>query len=95
MRVRIAELCESLLMTVVRILLPPEGRHRALPDQPLDGERSSTAGHSPPSLPHPLDVWPFEPDINDLVRPYLLTPEEHHERRLRRRAHGNGMRIAA
>ncbi|WP_307675772.1 hypothetical protein [Streptomyces sp. V4I2] len=31
----------------------------------------------------PLDAHPFEPDT-PLVRPYLLTAEERHERRLQR-----------
>ncbi|MER6091468.1 hypothetical protein [Streptomyces bluensis] len=43
MRVRmaIAELCESLLLALVRTLLPTQGRHRAT--------------HSPPVRPHHLD----------------------------------------
>ncbi|MBA2807251.1 hypothetical protein E0500_007305 [Streptomyces sp. KM273126] len=45
MRVRmaIAELCESLLLALVRILLPTQGRHRAVPDQHSDAERTLTA----------------------------------------------------
>ncbi|MEV6592795.1 hypothetical protein [Streptomyces acidicola] len=85
MRVRmaIAELCESLLLALVRTLLPTQGRHRSVPAQPIDSERTLAVTHSLPARPHPLDVWPYEPDA-DLVRPYLLTPEEHRERRLRR-----------
>ncbi|MPY52965.1 hypothetical protein [Streptomyces acidicola] len=45
MRVRmaIAELCESLLLALVRILLPTQGRHRAVHDQPSGSERTLTA----------------------------------------------------
>lgn len=88
MRVRmaIAELCESFLLAVVRTLLPTQGRHRSGLAQPVDAEPTLAATHSPPVRPHPLDVWPFEPEA-DLVRPYLLTPEEHRARRLQRR-HG-------
>ncbi|MFJ9589229.1 hypothetical protein [Streptomyces acidicola] len=69
MRVRmaIAEHCESLLLTLVRILLPTRGRHRAVLAQHGASEGMLTATHSPPVHPHPLDVWPFEPDA-DLVR---------------------------
>ncbi|MFC7263796.1 hypothetical protein [Streptomyces lutosisoli] len=78
MRERIAGLIELLLLALVRTLLPARGRHRAVPARLPDCDR-------PPSPVHPrrsVDVWPFEPDTH-LVRPYLLTPEERHERRLR------------
>ncbi|MGK5696799.1 hypothetical protein ACSNOJ_28595 [Streptomyces sp. URMC 128] len=71
MRLRIAELCESALLLLVRILLPARGRHRAAPAQ-----RPWTIPHSPPtSTPRPLDVE--EPLVMDtpLVRPYLRTAE--------------------
>ncbi|MFH8661233.1 hypothetical protein [Streptomyces afghaniensis] len=71
MRLRIAELCESVLLLLVRILLPARGRHRATPAQ-----RPWTIPHSPPtSTPRPLDVE--EPLVMDtpLVRPYLRTVE--------------------
>jgi hypothetical protein len=70
-RLRIAELCESVLLLLVRILLPARGRHRAVPVQ-----RSWSILHSPPtSTPRPLDVE--EPLVMDtpLVRPYLHTAE--------------------
>ncbi|GAP49056.1 hypothetical protein [Streptomyces azureus] len=71
MRLCIAELCESVLLLLVRILLPARGRHRAAPAQ-----RSWTIPHSPPtSTPRPLVVE--EPLVMDtpLVRPYLHTVE--------------------
>jgi hypothetical protein len=70
-RLRIAELCESVLLLLVRILLPAHGRHRATPAQ-----RPWTIPHSPPtSTPRPSDVE--EPLVMDtpLVRPYLRTVE--------------------
>ncbi|MEU9284223.1 hypothetical protein AB0D57_05710 [Streptomyces sp. NPDC048275] len=73
---------ELLLLALVRALLPARGRHRAAPVQP-PGQESPLTLASPSPSGHPLDVWPFEPDTH-LVRPYLLTPQERHERRLRR-----------
>ncbi len=99
MRVRIAELCETLLLALLRLLLPAPGRHRAAgaagaaaaPQHP-DHERPLTAPHSPPGHPpHPLDIWSFEPGT-DLVRPYLLTPAEHREHRERRERHERRLR---
>ncbi|MFF5959424.1 hypothetical protein [Streptomyces luteogriseus] len=62
LRLRAAELCESLLLTLVRLLLPAQGRHRATP------------GPQPPPLPGPptrlLDPEPLVIDT-PLVRPYL------------------------
>ncbi len=62
LRLRLAELCESLLLALVRLLLPAQGRHRAHPD--------------PPQLPppaHPRRLLAPEPLVMDtpLVRPYL------------------------
>ncbi|MBB5795799.1 hypothetical protein HDA41_003763 [Streptomyces caelestis] len=71
MRLRIAELCESVLLLLVRILLPARGRHRAAPAQ-----GAWTIPHPPPtSPPRPLVVE--EPLMMDtpLVRPYLHTVE--------------------
>ncbi|MFJ8596079.1 hypothetical protein [Streptomyces sp. NPDC093598] len=63
MRLRIAELCESLLLALVRLLLPARGRHRA----------------ATPTLPLPLPARPLrsEPLEMDtpLVRPYLHAVE--------------------
>ncbi|WP_328340472.1 hypothetical protein [Streptomyces violaceus] len=63
LRLRAAELCESLLLTLVRLLLPAQGRHRAAaPDRlPL-----------PPPEPPRRRPYP-EPLVMDtpLVRPYL------------------------
>ncbi|MHA5052310.1 hypothetical protein [Streptomyces sp. SD15] len=78
----IAGFWELLLLALVRALLPARGRHRAAQVQP-PGQGSPLAPASPLLSGRPLDVWPFEPDTH-LVRPYLLTPQERHERRLRR-----------
>ncbi|MGI5426811.1 hypothetical protein [Streptomyces sp. CA-179760] len=63
MRLRIAELCESLLLTLVRLLLPARGRHRAA---------TPTLRPPPPPAhtPRPLHVEPLLMDT-PLVRPYL------------------------
>ncbi|MEV5882527.1 hypothetical protein AB0L74_07395 [Streptomyces sp. NPDC052020] len=66
LRLRLAGLCETALLSLVRLLLPTEGRHRA------------TALPSPPAPPHssplaPEPVWLDTP----LVRPYLLAREGH------------------
>lgn len=83
MRERIAGLRELLLLALLRALLPARGRHRAaVPPQP-PVQRRPLEPSSPLPTGGPLDVWPFEPDTS-LVRPYLLTPQERHERRLRR-----------
>ncbi|KAB1139836.1 hypothetical protein F7R91_38530 [Streptomyces luteolifulvus] len=81
---------ESLLLALVRALLPARGRHRAVPPQPPVTAPLAAAPVSPVRRPgRPLDdVWPFEHNA-PLVRPYLLTPDERHERkrqRQRRRA---------
>ncbi|MFJ8469318.1 hypothetical protein [Streptomyces swartbergensis] len=73
MRLRIAELCESVLLLLVRILLPARGRHRATP-----AHGPWTIPHSPPTptpTTRPLDAE--EPFVMDtpLVRPYLHTVE--------------------
>ncbi|GAB2752855.1 hypothetical protein [Streptomyces bullii] len=66
LRLRLAGLCETALLTLVRLLLPAEGRHRATaPPQP-----PSVSTHSPPPAVEP--VWLDTP----LVRPYLLALEE-------------------
>ncbi|MZF90226.1 hypothetical protein [Streptomyces sp. SID5643] len=67
LRLRAAELCESLLLTLVRLLLPARGRHRAVapaPPRPLP----------PPTLLSPLPPEPLEIDT-PLVRPYLRALE--------------------
>ncbi|MEU4469266.1 hypothetical protein AB0G20_37190 [Streptomyces sp. NPDC024017] len=64
MRLRLAELCESALLALVRLLLPARGRHRATappPPRPLP---------PPVQLPRTLHVEPFEMDT-PLIRPYL------------------------
>ncbi|MFC8145410.1 hypothetical protein ACFUKV_27250 [Streptomyces paradoxus] len=65
LRLRAAELCESLLLSLVRLLLPARGRHRAVE----------------PALPRPLppptralQPEPLEIDT-PLVRPYLRALE--------------------
>ncbi|MEV5353368.1 hypothetical protein AB0N88_13350 [Streptomyces sp. NPDC093516] len=63
MRLRIAELCESLLLALVRLLLPARGRHRAV------GPVLAVAHPPPPGRRH----LPEEPLVMNtrLVRPYL------------------------
>ncbi|MEU3933870.1 hypothetical protein AB0E85_17785 [Streptomyces sp. NPDC029044] len=65
LRLRAAELCESLLLTLVRLLLPARGRHRAV------------APSRPRPLPPPARPLPPEPLEIDtpLVRPYLRALE--------------------
>ncbi|MFF5650033.1 hypothetical protein ACFY8N_16575 [Streptomyces collinus] len=68
LRLRAAELCESLLLTLVRLLLPARGRHRAVAPalpRPLP---------PPTHRPRPLHVEPLHMDTS-LVRPYLRTLE--------------------
>ena len=66
MRLRVAQLCESALILLVRTLLPARGRHRATP-----ARRVSAVPHYPPAhSPRPLRVEPLEMDTT-LVRPYL------------------------
>ena len=85
MRERIAGLCALLLLAIIRALLPAGGRHRAVPTQsPL---REPTLAYVPRRAEQADRVESV--DAHPLVRPYLLTPEERHERRLqgqRRRA---------
>ncbi|MEG8279176.1 hypothetical protein [Streptomyces sp. AHA2] len=68
MRLRAAELCECVLLFLVRLLLPARGRHRAA--GPV--RREPAVPHSPPP---PLP--PGEPLVLDtpLVRPYLRALE--------------------
>ncbi|MER5293651.1 hypothetical protein ABT382_16460 [Streptomyces pharetrae] len=63
LRLRLAALCESVLLALVRLLLPAEGRHRATAPPP------PAPPHSPPRALEPL--WIDTP----LVRPYLLARE--------------------
>ncbi|MET9580946.1 hypothetical protein ABZY30_36245 [Streptomyces massasporeus] len=65
MRLRLlaAELCASLLLTLVRLLLPARGRHRA-----------STPPTLRPLPPRPLPVETLVMDT-PLVRPYLHSLE--------------------
>ncbi|MFF4698189.1 hypothetical protein [Streptomyces chattanoogensis] len=74
----IARIFESLL----RLLLPARGRHRAA--GPLPAARR--CGALAPVLPHLPAVWPKLLQGEDiyLIRPYVLTPEERQERRLQR-----------
>ncbi|MFM9631339.1 MULTISPECIES: hypothetical protein [Streptomyces] len=85
MRERIAELCALLLLAIIRALLPAEGRHRAAPTQPPVREPALADVSFAAENAHRFE----SADAHPLVRPYLLTPEERHERRLqgqRRRA---------
>ncbi|MFE1247174.1 hypothetical protein [Streptomyces sp. NPDC058735] len=65
MRLRLAESCESVLLALVRLLLPARGRHRA----------TAPAWRTPP--PPARDPLPVEPLLMDtpLVRPYLRALE--------------------
>lgn len=66
LRLRLAGLCETALLALVRLLLPAEGRHRAAapPSSPAPPQ-------SPPLVLEP--VWLDTP----LVRPYLLARGGH------------------
>ncbi|MEV5428283.1 hypothetical protein [Streptomyces sp. NPDC052701] len=66
LRLRLAGLCETALLALVRLLLPAGGRHRATAPRP-----PSLSTHSPPPAVEP--VWFDTP----LVRPYLLALGEH------------------
>ncbi|CAL9497045.1 MULTISPECIES: hypothetical protein [Streptomyces] len=68
MRLRTAELCECVLLFLVRLLLPAQGRHRAA--GPV--RREPAVPHSPPPPRRPE-----EPLLMDtpLVRPYLAALE--------------------
>jgi hypothetical protein len=72
MRERTARLIESLLILLVRALLPARGRHRATTPAQL-----APAAAPVPASParRSVDVWPFEPDTH-FVRPYLPAPDE-------------------
>ncbi|MFJ8107579.1 hypothetical protein [Streptomyces sp. NPDC096132] len=79
MRERTAGFIEWLLLALVRALLPTRGRHRTAPAQPaVSNEPLNTHPHRPHSA-----ACHFEYDT-PLVRPYLLTPDERHERNLQR-----------
>ncbi|MCX5524984.1 hypothetical protein OG342_19270 [Streptomyces bobili] len=85
MRERVAELCALLLLAIIRALLPAGGRHRAAPT-PSHFQEPTLARTA--RRAEQADLFESA-DAQPLVRPYLLTPEERHERRLqgqRRRA---------
>ncbi|MEU2909715.1 hypothetical protein ACFYM3_11545 [Streptomyces massasporeus] len=63
LRLLAAELCASLLLALVRLLLPARGRHRVTAPPVLR-----------PLPPHPLPVEPLVMDT-PLVRPYLHSLE--------------------
>ena len=74
MRERVVRFLEPLLLPLVRALLPARGRHRA------------TVLHQLAVMEEPLarahaDRFHYD---TPLVRPYLLTPPERHERKLQR-----------
>ncbi|PNG17988.1 hypothetical protein [Streptomyces cahuitamycinicus] len=68
MRLHIAELCELLLLALLRSLLPARGRHRA-----VSARRPSVLPHFPP-VPSPRPPEPLVLD-SPLVRPYLRAEE--------------------
>ncbi|MEU0115063.1 hypothetical protein ABZ137_15360 [Streptomyces bobili] len=85
MRERLAGLCALLLLAIIRALLPAGGRHRAAP-APSPFRETTLA--DVPRRAEQADLFESA-DAQPLVRPYLLTPQERHERRLqaqRRRA---------
>ncbi|MEV0642286.1 hypothetical protein AB0I77_46705 [Streptomyces sp. NPDC050619] len=90
MREHIAGFCELLLLAIVRALLPAQGRHRAARAQHRAGDPPLALAPDSPRSGRPLDVSAFERDT-PLVRPYLLTPEERREHKLRIR----GMEVPA
>ncbi|WP_158708387.1 hypothetical protein [Streptomyces sp. NRRL S-455] len=77
LRLLLAALCESLLLALVRLLLPAQGRHRAATDRGLP---LPLPEHPPATAPAPthrrLHTEPFEMDT-PLVRPYLHALEVH------------------
>jgi len=73
------EFCELLL----RVLLPAPGKHRATPTTAPPGRHQPRTPAAPVRRQLTLEVRPFEWDT-PLVRPYLLTPHERHERKLQR-----------
>ncbi|MGW0334538.1 hypothetical protein ACWD0J_22170 [Streptomyces sp. NPDC003011] len=84
MRERITGLSAVLLLALVRALLPARGRHRAVRTGLTVGQSpSAPAAATSASKCRPFVAGSFEHDT-PLVRPYLLTPEERHERRLQR-----------
>ncbi|MEU7718061.1 hypothetical protein [Streptomyces tibetensis] len=68
MRLRIAELCESLLLALLRSLLPARGRHRA-----VSVRRPAVPTHSS-LVPSPRPPEPLLVD-SPLGRPYLRAEE--------------------
>ncbi|GHI06685.1 hypothetical protein AQI88_30490 [Streptomyces cellostaticus] len=73
MRARTAGFIESLLLLLIRALLPARGRHRAVPARlPYPARPLTTRTGRPPALDaHLIDIA-YD---TRLVRPYLLTPE--------------------
>lgn len=65
LRLRAAGLCESLLLTLVRLLLPARGRHRTV---------APVVPRPLPPPTRPLQPEPLEIDT-PLVRPYLRALE--------------------
>ncbi|GAA4316971.1 hypothetical protein GCM10023086_39750 [Streptomyces venetus] len=72
LRLHAAELCESLLLALVRLLLPAQGRHRAAPGRPP----LSVTDPPPPPTRRFLATEPLVMDT-PLVRPYLHPLEIH------------------
>ncbi|MFD9932619.1 hypothetical protein ACFWZ6_05710 [Streptomyces massasporeus] len=70
LRLRIAGVCELVLLAVVRLLLPTRGRHRAV------APALRTLPPPAHTLRRPLPVEPLHMDT-PLVRPYLLALEVH------------------
>ncbi|MEV0223390.1 hypothetical protein [Streptomyces sp. NPDC050704] len=79
MGVLVTRFCELLL----RVLLPARGRHRVTPTTAPPGRYEPGTPAAPVRRQLTLEVRPFEWDT-PIVRPYLLTPHERHERKLQR-----------
>ncbi|MEU1850224.1 hypothetical protein ABZ499_13360 [Streptomyces sp. NPDC019990] len=73
LRLLLAALCESLLLALVRLLLPGQGRHRAAPEDrglplPLPDHPPASAAHRLLKADAGADAYEMD---TPLVRPYL------------------------
>lgn len=69
----------SILESLLRLLLPAPGRHRAPTPTPADASPTMRQSHAPQAPARMLCTEsPEDPDPG--VRPYMLTPEECRER---------------
>jgi hypothetical protein len=75
----VSHLIPPLLVQLLRLLLPAQGRHRL-------GGPAPAATSKPSAASHPLIHSPLRGEDCALVRPYLLTSQELRMQRQRRRA---------